>query len=638
MNGIAIDPTVLSAAIGLGIAVVLAAGLIKWHKQVLSAIGLVFKAIFTWSGFFWIVNLSCMAYSAQNAGYIFGLYESTGVIVGIAIDGLIIAFTQTMLAAKARGEYRRAAQILMFIVFCCLLSTIGNLAHNLHTNIDTQTSGVWFSQLIPYAVSTMPLFLIALAWVADLKVNPLDKEDPDKYQSDEEKQIRFQEIQIESNEKRAALQTRGIAVEALRRRNNALRRGKVPGSFRWFWEKAVDTAEVVAGVSTQLKALFDPQIEQMRRELETLRKEKGEFVAHLEETNTEKMTQFQESFRSFVDELLKEIRVDIHSENEQYCLDLGQQNEQYRLGLGQQYDQDITIIKNQLTSRIDDVLSDIKTTISQDVITLQEAFNQALIASRKTAKSDNVIEMTPEVELVVNRYPIVSSWLMRAERSVTLQEIIDGTGHTPHMIHKRAKEGVFRRTRRDGYYRLDSVITWLRTAPLPRIKEETNQEIKEEKTSEITETNALPNTDQIEVITPEKIMANGSDIKNTSDEEVLPASSSSAEIEVMVAEHITTNGSDVEALSSEEVLPESSPSVETEVITTVDPTPKSPDKLAITARALRENPQITDEELKVILGLKRAASARLWRVKVQTMLEQEQSEGSPALEYAELSA
>lgn len=277
-----IDLVVLSITVGLIIVLVLIAALLKWHKAVLKAIGSVFKAMFTWSGFFWVVNLSCMAYSAQNAGYIFGLYESTGVVVGVCIDGLIIAFTQTMLAAKARGEYRRAAQILLFIVFCCLLSTIGNLAHNLHTNVGTQTDNVWFASIIPYVVSTMPLFLIALAWVADLKVNPLEREDPVLYQQNENKQILFQTIQIESNEKRAALQTRMIALEGLRRRNNALRRGKIPGSFRWFWEKALDASEVISGVSTQLKPLFSSQIEEMKRELEVLRKEKEEYRSHLE--------------------------------------------------------------------------------------------------------------------------------------------------------------------------------------------------------------------------------------------------------------------------------------------------------------------------------------------------------------------
>jgi hypothetical protein len=44
--------------------------------------------------------------------------------------------------------------------------------------------------------------------------------------------------------------------------------------------------------------------------------------------------------------------------------------------------------------------------------------------------------------------------------------------------------------------------------------------------------------------------------------------------------------------------------------------------LSATIAALREQPDITEEELMVILGLKRKASARLWKVKAQSLLEQ----------------
>lgn len=609
MNGLAIDPIVLSATIGLGIAVVGALGLIKWHKQILSAIGLVLKAIFTWTGFFWIVNLSCMAYSAQNAGYIFGLYESTGVIVGVCIDGLIIAFTQTMLAAKARGEYRRAAQILMFIVFCCLLSTVGNLAHNLHTDVGTQTDKVWFASIIPYVVSTMPLFLIALAWVADLKVNPLEREDPKVYKANEDKQIEFQQIQIESNEKRAELQTRVIAVEALRRRNNALRRGKVPGSFRWFWEKAIDASEVIAGLSTQLKPLFSSQIEEMKRELETLRQEKEDYLAHVEQVNAEKMTHFRQDCRTFINQLIEEIRVDLSG-----------QNEQYRLALGQQYDQDITALTRVLNGRVETGLSDLKMTISQDVTALNDAFNQAIIASRKPAKSNNVIEMTPEVEIVVKRYPIVSSWLSRTERSVTLQEIIDGTGHTFQMVHKRAKDKTFRRTKGEGLYRLDSVIRWLRSAPLPRPKEEIDPEDKEQEISPITQTNGYQDTDEIEAVSQEIPVTDSPDNNVIAERKEI---SDTDKTEVISQEITAANGPDIEGHSDRKETSESSSS-----------TGNGVDKLAMTVAAMRENPAVTEQELMVVLGLKRPASTRFWKVKAQELLDKEQPSEEPVLEYA----
>jgi hypothetical protein len=46
--------------------------------------------------------------------------------------------------------------------------------------------------------------------------------------------------------------------------------------------------------------------------------------------------------------------------------------------------------------------------------------------------------------------------------------------------------------------------------------------------------------------------------------------------------------------------------------------------LSTTLTAMREQAGITDEELMAILGLKRPASARFWKVKAQSLLEQEQ--------------
>lgn len=82
--------------------------------------------------------------------------------------------------------------------------------------------------------------------------------------------------------------------------------------------------------------------------------------------------------------------------------------------------------------------------------------------------------MTIEAE---KHYPIVSSWLSRKERSVTIEEVIQGTGHSPQMVHKRAKDGTFRKTRREGHYTLSSVITWLSSAPLPKTKEREKEPI-----------------------------------------------------------------------------------------------------------------------------------------------------------------
>ncbi len=76
-----------------------------------------------------------------------------------------------------------------------------------------------------------------------------------------------------------------------------------------------------------------------------------------------------------------------------------------------------------------------------------------------------------EMDELMDRYPGLQQWVTSGQRSVTIEDIVRITGHTPHMVRRREKEGVFKKTKRPGTYRLDSVISWLKVAPLPRSKE-----------------------------------------------------------------------------------------------------------------------------------------------------------------------
>ncbi|MBO0790870.1 MAG: hypothetical protein J2P36_07980, partial [Ktedonobacteraceae bacterium] len=219
------------------------------------------RRIWNMRGLFWLVNGVCMLFSTQNAGYLFGIYEPlTGWAVGLVLDLLIIVFTQSMLHALARGEKGRAAQILGFIFACTLISFLGNLAHNLHVSAGDAFTGVWFVVLLPYAASVMPFFLVALAWVSDLKGNPLETMNVQEYAALEQKQADFLRVQVEQREQRAALQTRLIAVEQMERQNKRLRKRKLPKTFRWFWEQPADLETMIAVVATQLKHMFDPDL------------------------------------------------------------------------------------------------------------------------------------------------------------------------------------------------------------------------------------------------------------------------------------------------------------------------------------------------------------------------------------------
>lgn len=186
------------------------------------------QLLFTWKMFFWMANIVCMVFSAQNAGFFFGLYEPIGVAVALVLDLAIIVFMQAMLAAKARGEQKRATQILWFIFLCAFLSTIGNLVHNLQVQdvhkIDHLTP--WFQATLPFVASIVPMLLVVFALVADLvtKSNPLDETNVDAYREQETKRLALVEVQIQTRKREAELQKAALAVFEMERENKQRRK------------------------------------------------------------------------------------------------------------------------------------------------------------------------------------------------------------------------------------------------------------------------------------------------------------------------------------------------------------------------------------------------------------------------------
>jgi hypothetical protein len=79
-----------------------------------------------------------------------------------------------------------------------------------------------------------------------------------------------------------------------------------------------------------------------------------------------------------------------------------------------------------------------------------------------------------DVQDVLIDYPIVERWLSTGQRSATIEEIIEVTHHTRKMVMNRINDHTITRTRRTGFYRIDSVIRWLKTAPLPKSNHDTS--------------------------------------------------------------------------------------------------------------------------------------------------------------------
>lgn len=459
-----VNPTLVSIIVGIGVSVALALILLNTYKMLFQemkrALGWLRKSLFTWRFFFWVVNIICMVFSAQNAGYFFGLYEPIGIALAFVLDLMIITFTQAMLSARAQGDEKRARQVLSFIFLCAFLSTIGNLVHNLQTQdtITLQVNHVWFQPFLPYISSCVPLFLVLLALVADLvtKAN-LDNIDVSVYEEQEKKRSELLEKRNQYRERQNQAESQFLALLVAQRDQKSFYKGALPKSFRWPWETRVDMEALINGVGGKLATIYDAKKEALSADL--LKKQ-------------------QETEKHFTD-LLAGLQQQ-----------LLQQNNDVQQALAARYDQEISRLSATLQSRIEGAIVPLEARVIGEVDHRLQGQNDAVFAalsannppthagqkeqntapipaSNEEGNEESKRELSEAEKATLINYPIVASWLTTGLRSVSIEQIIADTGHTPQLIRRREKEGVFKRTRREGHYRVDSVITWLVTAPLP---------------------------------------------------------------------------------------------------------------------------------------------------------------------------
>ena len=215
-----------------------------------------------------------------------------------------------------------------------------------------------------------------------VNVRPLDSLNEDEYEADEKKRIKLLQIRNDYLQKQADEELRALTIRASMYANKQLRRGRLPRSFRWFWEKPIDIDAVVAGVTAQMKAMYEPQIEELKRRLEEVQNQSQHLV--FAERNTE-------------------------------------QNE-------------------------------------------PNATNVFEVA-KTDSQSSGIIAFNPELVEVVKYYPkIASEWLAKNQKSATLEEVMQITGHSKRRLNKAPLQ---RSPRNKDLIRISSVIEWLKTAPLP---------------------------------------------------------------------------------------------------------------------------------------------------------------------------
>jgi hypothetical protein len=394
--------------------------------------------IFTRVGLFWTVNLVFMAVSVLHAGIFFGITgnghdlpgmaQYLGFAVSFFLDLVTIILMQAMLEARYRGEEARARQFLFFITVCCGTSTFANLAISLNDfNAATMLphAPAWVQATAPYVLSSFPLFVIMMSVAAEMIVNvrPLESLNEQEYEASEEKRLKILQIRNTYLQKQADEELRALIIHAQMRVNRQLRKGKVANGFRWFWEKPVEVDAVITRVTAQLKAMYEPQIEELKRRLDEVQ---------VQQTPT----QLAGITARLTAQKAREPQTNTSSDPSWV---FGDQKE---------------------------------TPIPASVSPSTRAQQPHDEYGDDTRQNSVPIQMTTSLFWVAKHYPrVASEWLANNRKTVTLEEIIEVTGHTK----RRLSKAVLRRSSRNPELVLiSSVLEWLKTAPIPTHNESQN--------------------------------------------------------------------------------------------------------------------------------------------------------------------
>lgn len=391
-----INPYITSGVVAAISSIAVVFVIVKSRAVIGKALGQLHSKVFTRAGFFWTVNIIFMAVSVLHGGIFFGITGNSHDIPGIAqylgfavsffLDLVTIVLMQALLEAKYRSDEQRAKQFLLFIAICCSTSTFANLAISLNDFDPTSflpRAPVWIQFISPYVLASFPLFVILMSIAAEMIVNvrPLDSLDEEEYEADERKRIRLLQIRNDYLQRQAVEELRGLTIRASMHGNKRLRTGHLPKSFRWFWEKPIDMDAVVVGVTAQMKGMYEPQIEALKRRLAEIQNQSQQFV--FAERNTE------------------------------------------------QNDPNVNVFE----------------------------------FGKTDGQSTGIIAFNVELVEVVKRYPkIASEWLAKNQKSTTLEEVMRITGHSKRRLNRAPLQ---RSPRNKDLIRINSVIEWLKTAPLP---------------------------------------------------------------------------------------------------------------------------------------------------------------------------
>jgi len=390
--------------------------------------------------FFIFVIIVFMVVSILEAGPFFNviehgaLYGLLGYITVFAIDLIAIQSMFARLEAVRMRDEVGARIYLLGVLVCAGLSAFANGYSSL-SGFQEALSGqlpAWMNTVAPWLGMGFPLLIMLLSITADYTVDRTSsKLDAQKYKEQEDKRIAVLKVRRESQQEMLQIEQ---DLAKIARDRKGVSKGKKERTFfliaLLFPKNPLDMQQVIESVMATITPQFQALIEQnnaLQKRLDILANQSQQSQA------------LQRQDRAIIEHQIEAIQT--------------------------QRDVDM----QSMMRHIEESMEAISQTPSTDEI-----------ASASNGNRQENEEIDEETKMALVDYPIVLQQLSTGVRSMTLQDIIDATGHSPQRVHKAAKNKVFRGTRRSGYYRIDSVIDWLKTVPLPKVKDGNNKPTTDE--------------------------------------------------------------------------------------------------------------------------------------------------------------
>lgn len=435
--------------------------------------------------FFWVTIYGLLSVSVLGSGAFFENHfphpiPGVGYAIALMFDLVTINAMRARLEALRTGD-RSVSWLYLLAIFICTSATIfGNVYSALdHVNRVPQQ----MKDVSPWLAIIFPSMIIVMSVLADhLLEKTSTRLDAATYRAREEQRL---DILVARREMRERMKAEEEKLAKLDMKPKKERRTFF--LVRWFFPRDVDMDTLKAQLAEEQKQTAKEQQEAMQKQLDT-------FFNNAQNAYNNLASLVEKQAQS-----IAQIDAQRDTDNalfvEQICLSEASLSQtlkaQFEDALKSAFSMEKETLHVYAKGALQTQESEAK---AQEKAPLEEQRKSEKASASSQGNAENNQKDDERLQWVLQNYPIVSQWHATGAVSVTIDQIKEGTGHTPQKVHRHLNKGAFKRTRREGFYRVDSVIEWLKNEPLPRVESVSKEEVKERDNVTVIGAESIPET------------------------------------------------------------------------------------------------------------------------------------------------